>query len=193
MISERIVLASRSPRRLHLMREAGYEFEVIVPNVEETYEEDLPSQDIPERIALRKSRAFGECPDDMLLITADTMVFMDEEPMGKPKDRDEAFQMLRSLSGRSHQVITGVCIRHGEEKDLFHARTDVHFRELKDEEIEHYIDRYEPYDKAGAYGIQEWIGHIGIDRIEGSFYNVMGLPISQLHLRIQDLLHKEAP
>ncbi len=192
-IQERIVLASKSPRRSHLMREAGYDFQVIVPNAEEDFDEKLPNQDIPEQVAFQKSRSFGEVPEDMLLITADTMVFLDDDPLGKPKDRDHAFRMLQSLSDRSHQVITGVCIRRGEERELFHARTDVHFRELKEEELEHYIDQYQPYDKAGAYGIQEWIGHIAIDRIEGSYFNVMGLPISQLHLRIQKLLRKEAP
>ncbi len=187
-IQERILLASGSPRRHHLMREAGYPFEVITIDMEENYDPSLKGSDIPERLAYMKSHEVEKVPEEVLLITADTMVIKDEEAMGKPDRREEAIRMLNSLSGRSHEVITGVCLRKGEKEELFHGRTTVHFRDLEKEEIEHYMDRYQPFDKAGGYGIQEWIGHIGVDRIEGSFFNVMGLPIEEVHQRIKKLL-----
>ncbi len=170
------------------MREAGYPFEVITIDLEESYEKGLQGAEIPERLAWMKSHEVHIVPEEVVLITADTMVFKDGATMGKPNDRNEALDMLRSLSGRYHEVITGVCIRKGKKEELFHASTSVHFRELSEEVMAHYIDRHQPFDKAGAYGIQEWIGHIGIDRIEGSFFNVMGLPIDEVHNRIQKLL-----
>lgn len=188
-VQKRVLLASASPRRHHLMREAGYPFEVITLDLEEEYEPSLQGSEIPERLAQMKSYEIEQVPEDVLLITADTMVFMDESPLGKPDERQQALQMLHSLSGRSHEVITGVCIRTGEKEELFHSRTSVHFRDLEAEEMEHYVDRFQPYDKAGAYGIQEWIGHIGIQHIEGSFFNVMGLPIEEVHQRIKKCLY----
>lgn len=188
MVEERMLLASASPRRHQLMREAGYPFEVITLDVDESYAPSLKGSDIPEHLARMKSRELGPISEEVILLTADTMVFLDEKPMGKPGHREEALEMLSSLSGRSHEVITGVCIRKGEEENIFHSRTTVHFRDLEEEEMTHYVDRFRPFDKAGAYGIQEWIGHIGVDRIEGSFFNVMGLPIEQVHQRIKSVL-----
>lgn len=170
------------------MREAGYPFEVITIDLEESFEEGLEAPQIPEQLAWKKSHEVQTVPDDLILLTADTVVIKDDEVMGKPTDRNEALSMLRSLCGRYHQVITGVCIRKGEKEELFHASTSVHLRELDEEALAHYVDRHQPFDKAGAYGIQEWIGHIGIDRIEGSFFNVMGLPIDEVHHRIKKLL-----
>ncbi len=170
------------------MREAGYPFEVITIDLEESYDPSLKGAEIPESLARMKSYEVASVPENVLLITADTVVIKDEEALGKPEDRDKAIEMLHALSGRSHEVITGVCIRKGEAEELFHGRTVVHFRELEEEEIAYYVDRHQPFDKAGAYGIQEWIGHIGIDRIEGSFFNVMGLPIEEVHQRIKKLV-----
>lgn len=170
------------------MREAGYPFEVITIDLEENYEAELQGAQIPEQLARMKSHEIRTVPEDLILITADTVVLRDDQVMGKPRDRDHALSMLRSLSGRYHEVITGVCIRNGEKEELFHASTSVHFRKIDEESLIHYVDRHQPFDKAGAYGIQEWIGHIGVDRIEGSFFNVMGLPIDEVHHKIQKLL-----
>ena len=170
------------------MREAGYHFEVITLDLDERYDPSLKGAEIPEQLARMKSHEVKEVPEGVILITADTMVIKDGEALGKPDDREEAIRMLHALSGRAHDVITGVCIRKGKAEELFHGSTTVHFRDLEEEEISYYVDRHQPFDKAGAYGIQEWIGHIGVDRIEGSFFNVMGLPIEEVHQRIKQML-----
>ena len=178
----KLILASASPRRHQLMCDAGFKFEVRLKHTEEIWPEGLAVEEVPEYLAGLKSKAFdGELKEGELLITADTVVCLDAKILGKPENREHAIEMLHRLSGRKHQVITGVCLTTLQEHRSFSAYTDVYFKTLSDQEITCYVDTYKPFDKAGAYGIQEWIGYIGIERIEGSFYNVMGLPVQQLY------------
>lgn len=178
----KIILASGSPRRHQLMRDAGFDFEVRLKPTEEIYPETLLPEKIPEYLSCLKAAAFqGELKDDELLVTADTIVCLGAKVLGKPHNRENAIEMLHRLSGQKHRVVTGVCLTTSRKQQTFSAFTDVYFKELTDEEIIYYIDRYKPFDKAGAYGIQEWIGYIGIERIDGSFYNVMGLPVQKLY------------
>jgi len=182
-----LVLASASPRRQQLLRELGLDFVVRPSDLEEFYPEELGMTAIPVYLAQLKAEALAESmADNELLITADTIVWKDEQVLGKPADRDEAFAMLKALSGSEHQVITGMHLQSKTKKVSFHAVTEVWFDEMTDEEINFYIDQYKPYDKAGAYGIQEWIGFVGIYKIEGSFYNVMGLPVHKLYQYLKD-------
>lgn len=177
-----IILASQSPRRQRLLKELNLDFRVEVAGVDETYPEELGMTAIPEFLSELKANAFLErMKKDDLLITADTIVWKDDQVIGKPEDRADAIRILHELSGSQHQVITGMCIQTLEKKYCFHAVTEVWFDELTKEEIEFYVDTHMPFDKAGAYGIQEWIGYIGIRKIEGSFYNVMGLPVHKLY------------
>ena len=182
-----IVLASNSPRRKELLAGLGLAFEVrVLPNIAESYPADLPVDEIPAYLAAMKAEAnrIGMKPADLLL-TADTIVVCGDAVLGKPKDRAEAIAMLRLLSGRTHRVITGVCITsHGTQRK-FSVSTDVTFKELSDDEIDFYVTNYKPYDKAGAYGIQEWIGYAGVTSISGSFFNVMGLPVQRLYAELQ--------
>lgn len=177
-----LVLASKSPRRHEMLKELGLTFEIRTKEVEEIYPEGLIPEQIPVYLSELKAKAFkNELGTNELVITADTIVCVGEKILGKPKDRDDAVKMLNALSNRSHQVISGVCLMSREKKVSFSSVTNVHFKTLSDEEISYYIDNYRPYDKAGAYGIQEWIGFIGIDGIEGSYFNVVGLPIQRLY------------
>ncbi len=186
---KRVILASSSPRRHHLMRELGIDFEVITPDVEEDYPNGLTREEIAVHIAKLKAGYFGEGLDEhLLIITADTIVVKGNRILTKPENEKDAREMLRELSGDSHEVITAVCLRKGEQHRTFYDNTKVHFRDLTDEEIDHYIRRYKPFDKAGAYGIQEWIGYIGIDRIEGSYFNVMGLPVHKVYEELKEVL-----
>lgn len=174
----KLILASSSPRRQQLMQEAGFEFEVRLREVPEVYPDTLPVEQVPEYLARLKASAFnGDLQEDELLITADTIVSIHGKVVGKPHDRQQAVAMLRELSGNKHTVISGLCLTTVREQKSCSVCTDVFFRELTEKEIVYYVDRYKPFDKAGAYGIQEWIGYVGIERIDGSFYNVMGLPI----------------
>ncbi len=183
----KLVLASESPRRQQLLRELGLEFEVRPSFMEEFYPEELGMTAIPVYLAELKADALkNEMKENELLITADTIVWKDDQVMNKPKSRNEAIAMLKSLSGAQHQVITGMHLMSVSKKVSFHAVTEVCFDELTDEEIIYYVDHYSPYDKAGAYGIQEWIGYVGINRIDGSFYNVMGLPIHKLYQHLKE-------
>lgn len=178
----KLILASGSPRRHQLMSDAGFKFDVKLKYTEEIWPEEMESEKVPEYLACLKAAAFdGELNSGELLITADTVVCLDTKILGKPENRECAIGMLRELSGRKHRVITGVCLTTVECRKSFSAYTDVYFKDLSAEEIVCYVDNYKPFDKAGAYGIQEWIGYIGIRRIEGSFYNVMGLPVQQLY------------
>lgn len=178
----KLILASGSPRRRQLLQDAGFEFEVRLKPTDEVYPSDLEPQQVPVYLACLKAAAFeGELLTGELLITADTVVLLKGEILGKPRDRTDAIRMLHRLSGQKHTVVTGVCLKTADRQKSFSVSTDVFFKELTDDEITRYIDRYRPLDKAGAYGIQEWIGYIGIYRIEGSFYNVMGLPVQQLY------------
>jgi len=184
--SKTILLASNSPRRHSLLKEAGLDFMLIHNEFEEVYPEDLPPGEVPEYLAVKKAEFHAELLNgDEVLITADTIVSVDDKILGKPKSTPEARELLEALSGRWHEVITGVCLLSRSMKISFSETTRVHFRTLTHEEIDHYVRKYLPYDKAGAYGIQEWIGLIGIDRIEGSYFNVVGLPVDRVWYELQ--------
>lgn len=183
VLERRIILASASPRRQYLIKDLGLNFEVKTKEVEEVYPDHLKGKDIALYLAELKANAFSddEIPDNAILIAADTIVCLNDEVLTKPENYDDAFRILTSLSGKKHEVISGVCLRSLKKTISFYATTEVYFKDLSHEEIHHYIENYKPFDKAGAYGIQEWIGYIGIERISGSFYNVMGLPIQRLY------------
>lgn len=179
----KIILASNSPRRQQLMRDSGYNFEVKSMNVPEDYPSDMSLYKVPAYLAQLKASALKPMlgPGE-IVIGADTVVIINQGILGKPRDRKEAVEMLQTLSGRKHEVVTGVSLISLEKEIIFSDLTEVYFRPLRLEDIEYYIDHYKPYDKAGSYGVQEWIGYMAIERINGSFYNVMGLPI---HLVIE--------
>lgn len=184
-----IILASNSPRRKELMSGLGVDYVVrTLPDVDESYQADLAGAAIPEYISCEKADAYRSImqPGE-LLITADTIVWLDGKVLGKPEGREGAVEMLRSLSGKSHQVFTGVCLTTTEWQKSFTAASDVEFDVLSEEEIRYYVDKYQPMDKAGAYGVQEWIGYIGVKSISGSFYNIMGLPIQKLYGELKKL------
>jgi len=184
----KLILASASPRRQQLLKDAGYTFEVRLKNIEEKYPHDLALEKVPEYLSRLKAEAFREeLKDDEILVTADTVVCIHDKILGKPADRADAIRMLQELSGNRHQVITGVCVTTRAEQHSFFVLTNVFFKTLSNREIEYYVDTCKPFDKAGAYGIQEWIGYIGIERIEGSFYNVMGLPVQKLYETLREL------
>jgi septum formation protein len=182
-----IILASNSPRRKELLGGLGIPFEVkVLPDIEENYPENLPVTEIAEFIAREKAAAYVQVMDEHdLVITADTVVIAQGEVMGKPIDADDARRMLQKLSGCKHQVVTGVCLTTRQVQRHFSVTTDVTFKQLSDEEINYYIERYQPFDKAGAYGIQEWIGYIGVTGLEGSYFNVMGLPVQRIYSELQ--------
>lgn len=182
-----IILGSKSPRRQELLAGLGIEFEVRTKETDESYPSTLEAHEVPEHIANLKAAAFAELSDEDTLITADTVVIAEGRIFGKPHSREEAKEMLHTLSSRTHQVITGVCIRHGKKSISFSDETLVHFSPLTDDEIDFYIDNYRPYDKAGAYGVQEWIGYIAVDRMEGSYFNVMGLPIHKVYQALKSI------
>ncbi|BDD05102.1 Maf family nucleotide pyrophosphatase [Aureibacter tunicatorum] len=176
-----IILASQSPRRKEILEKSGFEFSTISLNADESFPSDMPAKEVAKYLAEKKALAFKGNLENKILITSDTIVICDNKVLGKPKDKNEAKQMLKSLSNNTNLVITGVCIKTNDETITFDDTTEVIFRSLNDSEIDHYIDKYKPYDKAGAYGIQEWIGMIGIERINGSYYNVMGLPSHKVY------------
>ncbi len=182
----RLILASASPRRRQLMEEAGLKFSLAQKfECDESYPDTLPAAEVAAYLSALKSNAYPEAlGEGDILVTADTTVVVGERVLGKPADRAEAYDMLRAMSGRSHKVFTGVTLRSKQTQRTFSVETDVCFREISDEEIFYYIDNFRPYDKAGAYGIQEWIGYVAIERIEGSFYNVMGLPVQRLYTEL---------
>ena len=179
----RIVLASNSPRRRELLNGLGLDFQVrVLDGIDESYPESLDMVDIPLYISKKKAEAYRTgMADDELIITADTVVAVGERILGKPADNFEAADMLRLLSGRSHHVVTGVTLMTKQKQHSFTSTTEVWFSHLSEEEIEYYVQRFHPLDKAGAYGIQEWIGFVGVERIEGSYFNVVGLPIQKLY------------
>jgi septum formation protein len=182
-----IILASNSPRRQELLRSIGIPFQVWVKHTDEHYPPDMAAEEVARYLAELKADAFLAGLQNELVITADTTVVLGEEVLNKPADEEEAFSMLKRLSGTSHKVITGVCLLRREQKISFEDSTRVYFRELEEDEIRQYIREYKPFDKAGSYGIQEWIGMVGIEKIEGSFYNVMGLPLEKLYRHLKPL------
>lgn len=178
-----IVLASKSPRRQELLKGIGVDFTILTKDVDESYPERLPLIDVAPFLSLKKAKAFeeAELPENYMVITADTVVIVDNEILGKPADREDAVRMLNMLSGKVHKVITGVTVHTKEKTKTFSVTSKVEFDQLDMEEIDHYVDGFRPYDKAGAYGVQEWIGYIGVSNVEGSYYNVMGLPTQRLY------------
>ncbi|NQT76157.1 MAG: septum formation protein Maf [Bacteroidetes bacterium] len=178
-----IILASGSPRRQKLLKELGVDFKVVLRPVPEDHPSGMRMEEIALFLSERKAAAFEKefFRENTMLITADTIVCLGDEVLGKPDGREDAIETLLKLSGKKHRVITGVSIKTLKKNVKFSVSTDVYFKELGKEELIYYVDHYEPYDKAGAYGIQEWIGYVGIEKIEGSFYNVMGLPVLKLY------------
>lgn len=181
-----LILASQSPRRSQLIEGADIPFQLADNySVDEVYPLDIPSNMVPLYLAELKSNAYPNAlNDNQILITADTIVILDGRVLGKPAGRDDAIAMLETLSGNMHEVVTGVTIRNNQVMKSFSTLSRVFFRQLTREEILYYIDNFRPFDKAGAYGIQEWIGYVGVEKIEGSFYNVMGLPIQKLYVEL---------
>lgn len=177
-----IVLASGSPRRQQFLRELDANFEVRLKEVEEVYPETLQGAEITDYLAELKASALDETmSDNEILITSDTIVWHENKALGKPKDKDNAFAMIKSLSGKTHEVITSVCIKNAGKSETFNETTRVTFNELTDEEIAYYLEEYKPFDKAGSYGIQEWIGLVAIAKIEGSYANVVGMPVDKVY------------
>ena len=181
-----IILASQSPRRKELLSGLNIQFDVENIEVEETYPVEIVGVDIPMFLAEKKANAYaGKMDENTMLITADTIVWLEGRVLGKPTDKADATAMLKALSGKTHQVITGVCISTLGKRKTFHVISEVRFARITPQEINYYLDNYEPYDKAGAYGVQEWIGYIGVEYIEGSYFNVMGLPIQRLYTELR--------
>ena len=179
-----LVLASKSPRRQQLLRDMGFDFTIKTKDTEESYPDDLPPEEVPEYLASKKAHALLDDVSNQTIIASDTIVLLENKILGKPKDYDDAYQMILSLSGKTHQVITGVCLLSKKHKTCFSDTTLVTFRTISKEEIDYYINTCQPFDKAGAYGIQEWLGMTTIESIEGSYYNVMGLPTHKLYLAL---------
>ncbi len=188
----RLILASHSPRRRQLLADCGLDFTLACDyEAEERYPAGLAPESVAVFLSELKSEAYPQpLAAGEILITADTVVVAAGRILGKPSGRDEAVSMLRLLSGRTHSVVTGVTLRDASRRQSFDSRTAVTFRTLSEEEIDYYVDRYRPYDKAGSYGIQEWIGYVAIERIEGSFYNVMGLPVQKLYTALNDFTER---
>ncbi len=185
----KIILCSNSPRRRELLSGLGLNFEVrVIDGIDESYNNNNSCEEIAEEISVKKADAYLKTiGDNELIITADTIVYNNGEVLGKPHTREEAIDMLSAISGKTHKVVTGVCIASKNKKKIFSVSTNVKFSSLEMEEILFYIDNYSPYDKAGAYGIQEWIGYIGVEGIEGSYFNVMGLPIQRLYSELKKI------
>ncbi len=187
-----IILASQSPRRKELLTAMGVNFTLATPyEVSEVCPDIIPPDDMAVFLSIKKAEYYPySLGDKDIIITADTLVIVDDKVLGKPKDRDEAIAYIKLLSGKSHRVITGVTLRHKEEYHIFSEETEVTFFELKSEDIIYYVDNYKPYDKAGAYGVQEWIGAIGIDSIDGTYFNIMGLPTALLYQELNNFINK---
>jgi septum formation protein len=177
-----LILGSKSPRRKELITQLGFDYIVWEPQVDEDFPVGLRAQQIPEYLCEKKADAYDKVlKDTEILITADTIVWCEDKVLNKPKNFEEGKKMLNTLSGKMHEVYTAVCLKSGSKQTTFFDVTKVYFKKLKDEEIEYYLTNFNAYDKAGGYGVQEWIGYIAIDKMEGSFYNVMGLPIKDLY------------
>jgi septum formation protein len=178
----KLILGSGSPRRQELLKSLGFSFEVRPINADESFPETLKAENIPLYLAEKKANSYPATLNDKeLLITSDTIVWCDGKVLNKPADFEEGKEMLGTLSGKMHEVYTAVCLKNGEKQVLFHDLSKVYFKVLTNEEIEYYLINFNPYDKAGGYGVQDWIGYVAIEKIEGSFYNVMGLPVKKLY------------
>ncbi|WP_291400834.1 Maf family nucleotide pyrophosphatase [Daejeonella sp.] len=183
-----IILASKSPRRQELLQLMGIDFKVVLRDVDETYPEGLIPTEIAVHIAEKKAKAFDEVIHDEIVITADTIVCLDGKILGKPENEEHAFEILSDLSGKRHEVITAVCLLKNHQLTSFYEISEVFFKTLSDEQIRHYISTYSPMDKAGAYGIQEWIGLVAVEKIHGSYSNIVGLPTQRLYSELQKLV-----
>lgn len=183
--TKKILLGSQSPRRQELLKALGVDFKVVKISSDENYPENLRNEKITEFISLSKANAYSNLKENEILITADTLVVLNDEVLGKPIDENEAFQMIRKLAGSTHQVFTSVCVRTIENILTFSDKTDVIFDEFTDEEINYYIQNFHPFDKAGAYGIQDWLGYAKVKGIQGCYYNVMGFPLSKFYRKMQ--------
>ena len=182
-----VILASQSPRRQQFFKDLNIPFSIQLKEVEEVYPTELKGLEITDYLATLKASPFLHLSENDLLITSDTIVWLKDEALGKPKNTTQAFEMLRKLSGKEHQVLTSISIKSLHFHKITNDSTTVFFKDLTDDEINYYIETYQPYDKAGGYGIQEWIGYIGIEKIEGSYYNVMGLPVQKLYKELMNL------
>ncbi|MDR1503853.1 MAG: Maf-like protein [Prevotella sp.] len=185
----KIILASNSPRRKELLSGLDISYEIkTLPDIDESYPDNMHGEDIAIYIAKEKANAYSACMEDnTLLITADTIVLLGGKVYGKPLDEEDAKQMLRDLSGKTHSVVTGVCITTKEKQRAFGVSSEVRFAQLEEDEIEYYVTKYKPLDKAGAYGVQEWIGYIAVEYISGSYFNIMGLPIQRLYQELKKI------
>ena len=183
----KIILASASPRRQAFFKDLNLNFEIQLKEIEETYPSHLKGSQITDYLSQLKASAFTDLEKNEILITSDTIVWFEEEALGKPKNFEEAREMLRALSGRMHEVITSICFTSKDFQKTVHDVTKVWFKDFSEEEIEYYIKTYKPYDKAGSYGIQEWIGYIGVEKIEGCYFNVMGLPIRLIYKTLSEI------
>ena len=183
----KIILASKSPRRQYLLKELGVHFEIVTKEVDESFPDSLKAEEIPLFLCQKKADAFQEdLSDDSILITADTIVWVDGQVLNKPDNHEEAVKMLQLLSGKMHEVFTGVCLKSNNKTISFCASTKVYFKDLSQEEIDYYIKNFQPFDKAGSYGAQEFLGYIGIEKIEGTYFNVMGLPLKELYENLME-------
>ena len=185
-----IILASGSPRRHHFFKELGINFSIEIKEIEEEYPDHLKANEITDYLSVLKASAFTDLSENDLVVTSDTIVWKDGKAIEKPKDFNEAMNMLLSLSGQMHEVITSVCFTGRSFQKTVHDTTRVWFKDLTEEEITYYLKKFKPYDKAGAYGIQEWIGYIGIEKIEGSYFNVMGLPTRLVYKTLLEIAQK---
>lgn len=184
----KVLLASSSPRREELLRGIDIDFQIkVLPDIDESYPSELPTEEVAEYVAQKKATPYIKHLDaDELMITADTIVIIDDKIFGKPNNEEEAKEMLHALSGKTHRVVSGVCLTSTKKQTSFSVASEVEFAQLTNEEIEYYIERYLPFDKAGSYGIQEWIGYIGVTHISGSYFNIMGLPIQRLYKELRN-------
>ncbi len=182
-----LILSSNSPRRKELLSGLGMDYEIrVIPDIDESYPSDLPVFEIAKYVSMKKAEAYkSTMADDELIITADTIVVLGDKVLGKPHSLDGAKEMLSMLSGRTHHVVTGVCLTTKQKQKSFSVITDVTFKSLTQKEINYYVDKFQPLDKAGAYGIQEWIGYIGVTSIHGSYFNVMGFPVQRIYQELQ--------
>lgn len=185
--NKRVILASGSPRRQEILKSIGVNFEVELRSVNEVFSDELKHHKISDYLAQLKAKEFDDLKSNEILITGDTIVWHKNKALNKPNDKKEAFEMLQSLSNATHEVISSFCLKTSEKTETFHDSTQVKFKALSEDEIWHYINTYKPFDKAGAYGIQEWIGQIGISEIKGSFYTVMGFPIHLVYKKLSEI------
>ena len=186
--NNRLILASGSPRRQQILKDLGLDFIVKTKEIEEVYPKYLHGKEITDYLAKLKANAFAEeLKENDILVTADTIVRFNGKVLGKPTDTDEARAMLRELSGQAHEVITSICIKTTKKQTLINDSTDVYFKELSDDEINFYVDNFNPLDKAGSYGIQEWLGYIAVEKIKGNFFNVMGFPVHKFYKEMMNL------